>query len=143
MIARKQFMGSLLQMKSKNPSAAAPAQESSEEFNQLLNTYINRFHPADSVELELVEDMVKARWRHRCLWRKQGAILELAMEVKTMGESERIALAAEHPAELEALAHPIKLLKLTRQNAEILRRAHEKALVALMDLRDSWPPQAA
>jgi len=136
-------MGSLLQMKSKNPSAAAPAQESSEEFNRLLNTYINRFHPADSVEHELVEDMVKARWRHRCLWRKQGAILELAMEVQTMGETERVALAERYPGELEALAHPLKALKLARQNAEILRRAHEKAFGALIDRRDSWPPQAA
>lgn len=136
-------MGSLLQMKSNNPSAAAPVQESSEEFNQLLNTYINRFHPSDSVERELVEDMVKARWRHRCLWRKQGAILEMAMEVRTMAEAERIALAARYSAELESLAHPIKCLKVARQNAEIYRRAHEKALAALMDRRDSGPPQAA
>jgi hypothetical protein len=136
-------MGSLLQMKSKNPSAAAPAQESSEEFKRLLNTYINRFHPADSVELDLVQDMVKARWRLRRVWRNQGAMLELAMELKTVAEGERIALAARYPAELTALANPIKSLKLTRQKAEIYGRAHEKALAALLDRRDSGPPQAA
>lgn len=136
-------MGSLLQMKSTNASAAAPS-PASQEFDRLLARYMERFRPADPVELGLVQDMVNARWRQRCYWRAQGEAIQLAMEMETLSQSERVAALASCASQpLEFVAHPVKTLKLTRRNAEIYRRAHEKALTALMELRDSRPPEAA
>src|ERR1043166_3069090 len=46
--------------------------ESRENFEVLLNQYIERFGPLDAVEEGLIEEMVAAFWRIRRAWAKIG-----------------------------------------------------------------------
>ena len=39
--------------------------ESREDYEALLASYLQRFHPADQVEMDLVESMAVSRWRLR------------------------------------------------------------------------------
>jgi len=54
--------------------------ESQEEFDQLRFDYIQRFQPQDTVEMDLVEEMVVARWRLRRLAGMQTAAFRLQLE---------------------------------------------------------------
>src|SRR3954470_12654562 len=54
--------------------------ESQAEFNQLRLDYFNRFRPSDTVEMDLVDDLVAARWRLRRLIATETA--SLAMRIK-------------------------------------------------------------
>ena len=48
-------------------SVLLPA-ESHEQFQLLLDAHIQQFHPANPVEMDLVEAMAVARWRLRRIW---------------------------------------------------------------------------
>jgi hypothetical protein len=50
--------------------------ESRDEFEQMLNTYLDWLQPSNPVELDLVSDMVAARWRLRRIWSYQSALLD-------------------------------------------------------------------
>ena len=39
--------------------------ESSEDFQELLDSYIDQFHPQGGVEMDLIQTMAAARWRLR------------------------------------------------------------------------------
>ena len=43
---------------------------------QCRETYIRRFQPADDVELDLVEEMVAARWRMQRRWALESAAID-------------------------------------------------------------------
>jgi len=53
--------------------------ESQEDFDYLRQQYINRFQPQDTIELDLVDDMVGARWRLRRITTIQTATLDFQM----------------------------------------------------------------
>ena len=57
--------------------------ESQEDFEDLLDSHIDRYHPADPVELELVHTMAVARWRLRRIGTLESNLLgnELALRV--------------------------------------------------------------
>src|SRR3981081_2605014 len=54
--------------------------ESPDEFEKLLLSYIARWQPADAVEMDLVEEMVAAKWRQRRMWGVETAAYDLRME---------------------------------------------------------------
>jgi hypothetical protein len=57
----------------------------------LSRTYLEKFQPADGVELDLVEEMISAQWRQRCL-----AIIEDAAFAQIMsGDTPDIIVAFE------------------------------------------------
>src|SRR5215213_10127652 len=53
--------------------------ESQPEYDYLREQYVHRFQPKDSIELDLVDDMVGARWRLRRIAMLQTARFELQM----------------------------------------------------------------
>ena len=61
--------------------------ESREEYQALLDAYIQQFQPEGQVELHLVEEMVAAKWRQRRLWAIESDILEDEM-IETKAELE-------------------------------------------------------
>ncbi len=74
--------------------------ESEEEFNLLLADYVDQFHPATGVEMELVEGMASARWRLRRLLAMETNLFDNEMvrqckaiekEFNVMDESSRLA----------------------------------------------------
>ena len=98
--------------------------ESREEFSGLLNAYTHRLQPANAAEIDLVEDMVMARWRHRRYWRVEGSLLDSAMQEHLPGESRKTTA-------------PTKALKLAAQIQNSCRRSHERSLQMLLTLRAS------
>lgn len=53
-----------------SPTAApepAPAPQPPDERQEIRRTYLQKFQPADGVELDLVEEMISAQWCQRCL----------------------------------------------------------------------------
>ena len=54
--------------------------ESKPAYDRLRLEYVNRFQPQDGVEMDLVDDMVGARWRLRRIAIMQTAALDLQMD---------------------------------------------------------------
>ena len=54
--------------------------ESQTKFDELMEAFIQKFQPADAVELDLVIEMVAARWRLRRVWIIQTAAIDLQMD---------------------------------------------------------------
>jgi hypothetical protein len=68
-------------------SVLLPA-ESHEQFQLLLDAHIQQFHPANPVEMDLVEAMAVARWRLRRIWAIETSLLghELERRAEDMDE---------------------------------------------------------
>ena len=54
--------------------------ESQTKFDELMEAFIQKFQPADAVELDLITEMVAARWRLRRIWIIQTAAIDLQMD---------------------------------------------------------------
>jgi len=68
-------------------SVLLPA-ESHEQFQLLLDAHIQQFHPANPVEMDLVEAMAVARWRLRRIWAIETSLFahELQRRAEDMDE---------------------------------------------------------
>src|SRR5689334_14492242 len=63
----------------KHGFASAAVVLTSEDWDSYLETrecYIRRFQPADEIELDLVEQMVAARWRQQRIWSIESSALD-------------------------------------------------------------------
>jgi hypothetical protein len=81
--------------------------ESQEGFDTLLAGFVERFAPADGVELGLVEEMFSAFWRQRRVWAIETRIMNGAIATQPSNDDEltRItdgftSIAAQPPLEL-------------------------------------------
>jgi hypothetical protein len=54
--------------------------ESQAKFDHMLQAYIARFQPIDEIELNLVDEMVAARWRQQRIWMIQTASMNSEMD---------------------------------------------------------------
>ena len=54
--------------------------ESQAQFEALTQRYIRKFQPQDEVDMELIEDLVAARWRLQRVRLMQAAALDLEMD---------------------------------------------------------------
>lgn len=73
--------------------------ESQTKFDELMEAFIRQFKPTDEVELELVTEIVAARWRLRCIWLIQTAAIDLQMD----------RMAPEIVGQFQVIAHPKRL----------------------------------
>ena len=48
----------------------------------MLNSYVDYLQPANQIEIDLVTDMVAARWRLRRIWRYETAQLDIEMDAQ-------------------------------------------------------------
>src|SRR5947209_9584730 len=49
-------------------------------FHELLNDYLDRYQPADKLELDLVHELAACRWRLQRAWCIETAAFEISME---------------------------------------------------------------
>ena len=114
--------------------------ESQSKFDELLDSFIQKFLPQDEVELELVTEMVAARWRLRRIWLIQTATLEYQMDkmeeelsgkFTLLTESTRLSLA------FTTLANQEKSLQLLLRYESAYRRMYNQAQRDLLNLRES------
>jgi hypothetical protein len=92
-------------------SATLPT-ESQDDFQTLLDAYFDRYHPADAIEIELVETLAITRWRLRRVALLESRMLENEMEqsrvslfaqVVTIEDENRLAFAFRNLANGKAL----------------------------------------
>jgi hypothetical protein len=57
--------------------------EDKEAFDAMLASYIQRYQPADGVEMALVEELTAAAWRHRRTLAIETHMLDVEMEART------------------------------------------------------------
>src|SRR6266699_3375824 len=55
------------------------ANESQAKFDELLQSYVDRFQPKDQVEMGFFNEMVAARWRQQRLWTIQTSGIDLEL----------------------------------------------------------------
>src|SRR5712671_5795811 len=69
--------------------------ESPTKFNELLQSYIDRFQPIDNVEMGFVNEMVAARWRQQRMWIIQTAGMNLEMDRQQDAVEEAMIVCTE------------------------------------------------
>jgi hypothetical protein len=57
--------------------------ESASAFEEYVSHYTHRLQPSDTVEMDLVEDMIAALWRLRRAWAIEKSLFDRAMSAKT------------------------------------------------------------
>jgi len=106
-------------------------------FNLLLQSFLDRFQPADDPEFLLVERMAAAEWRLRRSWSVETALIDVAMvrgmeqieaTMEVVDETSRAALA------LEDLAKERTLSNIQHQESR-LERQYNRAATQLMQLQ--------
>ena len=114
--------------------------ESQAQFDELLDSFIRKFQPQDAVELELVTEMVAARWRLRRIWLIQTTTLEYQMDKMEDELSGKFTLLTE-PTRLSlaftTLANQEKSLQLLLRYESAYRRMYNQAQRDLLKLRES------
>src|ERR1700690_1593615 len=116
--------------------AVVLAAESRDEYQALLDSFLDRFQPADAVEQELVETMAAARWRLRRLALIESTILDnhikkwtkfVNLELTDPSSDDRLAFS------FKTLAEGPTLNVLVRYEAG-LTRTFDRALKQLTQL---------
>ena len=119
------------------------ANESQAKFDELLQSYVDRFQPKDQVEMGFVNEMVAARWRQQRLWTIQTSAIDLEMYrmqpklEETMlecSEATRISIA------FTAMANQEKALELLMRYETSYSRMHDRAMKSLQSLQQSIFP---
>src|SRR5438128_7991157 len=54
--------------------------ENPDRFTEMLNAYLDYLQPTNQIEIDLIADMVAARWRLRRIWRYETAMLDIEMD---------------------------------------------------------------
>jgi len=119
--------------------------EKQQDYDALRAAYLKRFAPQDEVELELVDEMVGAKWRLRRIRSIETETLEMRMEL----QDEYIQKRGENPTDSRRQAMAFKSLSDTSQSLNMLtryetrmQRTYDRAFDNLKKLRAfPQPPQ--
>ena len=116
--------------------------ESQAEYDYLRQQYVNRFRPQDSVELDLVDDMVGARWRLRRIAMLQTARFELHMS-RCDKHTDRSYSLGDEPARMAVAfgyaSNTDKSLELLVRYETTYSRMYDRAMKALEKLQANRP----
>ena len=123
--------------------------ESQAKFDELHQTYIETFQPANGVEMDLIDQMVASQWRLRRIWIMQTAALDLKMdqqEAEITKQFNRIDQATRVTVAFNALANDEKSLDLLLRYETTYTRLYQRAMNTLIRLRrdnqtDENPPE--
>jgi hypothetical protein len=111
--------------------------ESSENFQALLDQHLERLQPADALELGMVEEMVAAWWRMRRIWAIETHMLDTAASALESTGAEETALGRITAAFKDLAASPA--LPLLNRYETRLHIVHRRALQSLLMLRAVAP----
>jgi hypothetical protein len=112
--------------------------ESQAKFDELRLEYVNRFLPQDGVEMDLVDDMVGARWRLRRITIMQTAAFDLQMD-KDEAEIKKCFDKIDEPTRTVVafgkLTNGEKTLELLIRYETTYSRMYDRAMKALQRLQ--------
>jgi hypothetical protein len=114
--------------------------ENQDQFIEILNAYCDYLLPTNQIEVDLVSDMVAARWRLRRIWRYETAILDIEMDSQAPDFEKRFEKydedmrgGAAFAAQVDkskglstALRYDIHLSRTYRKSLEEFRRLRSK-----------------
>ena len=130
----------------KHGFASAAVVLTSEDWDSYLETrecYLRRFQPADEIELDLIEQMVAARWRQQRIWSIESSALddELdAQRVEVDKNYEEITPDVRTWLAFKKLAGESAALALMNRYESRYVRQYHRALKALLELQANRPP---
>jgi hypothetical protein len=114
--------------------------ESQPAFDKLRLEYVNRFRPQDAVEMDLVDDMVGARWRLRRIVIMQTAAFDLQMD-KDEVEIKKHFQQIDQPTRLVVafgnLSKNEQSLQLLMRYETTYSRMYERSVKALERLQEN------
>jgi hypothetical protein len=113
------------------------AVESREQYQEMLDAYLQQFQPEGPIEHDLVEEMVAAKWRQRRLWAIETDLLEDQMRLqKAQMDADEKDYDAITPLSFayDAMGASKSFPFLTR-NESRLERAYNRALKTILDLQ--------
>jgi hypothetical protein len=113
--------------------------ESQPKFDHMLQCYTARFKPVDEIELNLVDEMVAARWRQQRIWMIQTASMNSEMDKQEDYINETFIKCTE-PTRIG-----VAFMAMGKDNAleQMMRyensysRMHDRAMKALMRLQEA------
>jgi hypothetical protein len=112
--------------------------ESHAKFDELHQTYIETFQPANGVEMDLIDQMVASQWRLRRIWIMQTAALDLKMDQQDAEIAKtfhQIDQATRLTVAFTALANGEKSLDLLLRYETTYTRLYQRAMNTLTRLR--------
>jgi hypothetical protein len=117
--------------------------EDQAHYDQVYDSYVESFRPADQPQLDLVETMAAARWRLNRLVGMEATIFEKEMlicrkdmvkQFNNMSKPEELAWTFDH------MANHGKGLQLLLRYEGQLNRTYDRALKQLQSLQKTNPP---
>ena len=111
--------------------------ENDDEYTVLLESYVQKFQPTDPVEMDLVVEMVNAKWRQRRLFLIESNLYQEQMQnqKEQMEEDyETYNESVEHACAFRKLSESGCLSMLSRAESR-LERTYSRALRNLLQLR--------
>ena len=125
-------------------SAVVLACEVQEDFDAIMNHFVATYKPANPAELDLVEEMVAARWRIRRMWTIETSLLDTEI-LKQQAISTTHDPTANLGLAFRALADESRSLALAARYETRLHRTFDQAYKTLRELqqaRESQPQPA-
>jgi hypothetical protein len=114
--------------------------ESQAQFDALIQRYIRKFQPQDEVDMELIDDLVAARWRLQRVRLMQAAALDLEMD-RQADEIEASFVNIDEPTRatlaLTKLANTEKTLQLLHRYETTYTRQYNRTLNLLESKRET------
>jgi hypothetical protein len=108
--------------------------ESQAQYDALTQRYIEKFHPQDEVDMELIDDLVAARWRLQRVRLMQAAALDLEMD-RQADEIEASFVNIDEPTRatlaLTKLANTERTLQLLHRYETTYTRQYHRTLKLL------------
>jgi hypothetical protein len=120
-------------------------QESPEQYQALLDAYIQQFQPDGPAELQLIEEMVAAKWRQRRLWAIETDLLEdeiIAQKEKLDADGVTYSPITPLTFAYRDLSASAALPSLTRHESG-LERSYFRALKTVLELQRGRKPTSA
>jgi hypothetical protein len=125
--------------------------EDQAHFLEILNAYFEYLQPSSPIEVDLVSEMVAARWRLRRVWRYETAMLDMEMDAQSPDFEKRFQTFDEDMRgglAFSSLVDKSKGLSTVLRFDIHLSRTYRKALDELHILRrlqnePTEPPQSA
>jgi hypothetical protein len=112
------------------------ANESPEEYQEMLHAYLQQFQPQGPAEIDLVQEMVNAKWRQRRLWAIETDLLEDEMLQQTAKlEKDGTGYDQITPLSFAYAELASKSLPFLSRHESRLERAYYRALKTLLELQ--------
>jgi len=112
------------------------ATESSERHKKMLASYVQQFQPQGPSEMDLIEEMVAAKWRQRRLWAIETDLLEGEISTQTEKLDKKYSRYPPlYPLSSAYDALTSKSLPFLTRHESRLERTYHRALKTLLELQ--------